>query len=56
MGRNKGRDGVTYKQHQGFCLEAHHFPDAVHHANFPSIILKPGGTYAQTTIYKFSAR
>ena len=55
-GSNTGRDGVVYKKHQGFCLEAHHFPDAVHHANFPSIILKPGAAYAQTTIYKFSAR
>lgn len=51
-----GKGGVVYKKHQGLCLEAHHFPDAVHHANFPSIILRPGDTYKQTTIYKFSAK
>jgi aldose 1-epimerase len=51
-----GRGGVLYKKHAGFCLEAQHFPDAVHHDNFPSIILKPGETYKQTTIYKFSAK
>lgn len=51
-----GRGGVTYKKHAGFCLEAQHFPDAVHHDNFPSIILKPGETYRQTTIYKFSTK
>lgn len=52
-GKLKGRDGVVYKKHGAFCLEAQHFPDAVHHENFPSIILKPGRTYRQTTIYKF---
>jgi len=54
-GKLKGKGGVVYKQHQAFCLEAQHFPDAVHHANFPSIILRPGATYTQTTIYRFSA-
>ena len=55
-GKQKGRGGVVYKKHWGFCLEAQHFPDALHHENFPSIILKPGETYKQTTIYKFSAK
>jgi aldose 1-epimerase len=55
-GKEKGRGGVVYKKHWGFCLEAQHFPDAVHHENFPSIILKPGETYKQTTIYKFAAK
>ncbi len=55
-GKLTGRGGVVYKKHAGFCLEAQHFPDSVHHENFPSIILKPGETYHQTTIYKFSAK
>lgn len=55
-GKLTGRGGVAYQKHAGFCLEAQHFPDAVHHDNFPSIILKPGQTYRQTTIYKFSAK
>lgn len=55
-GKLTGRGGVVYKKHAGFCLEAQHFPDSVHHDNFPSIILKPGETYRQTTIYKFSAK
>jgi aldose 1-epimerase len=54
-GTLKGKGGVVYRKHQGFCLEAQHFPDSVHHPNFPSIILRPGSTYTQTTIYKFSA-
>jgi aldose 1-epimerase len=55
-GKEKGHGGVTYRKHQGLCLEAQHFPDSVHHANFPSVILRPGETYRQTTVYKFSAK
>jgi aldose 1-epimerase len=55
-GKQTGRGGVVYKKHGGFCLEAQHFPDSVNHANFPSMILKPGQTYRQTTIYKFSVK
>jgi aldose 1-epimerase len=54
-GSLKGKDGVVYKKHQAFCLEAQHFPDSVNHANFPSTILRPGATYTQTTIYRFYA-
>jgi len=54
-GKQKGKGGATYPQHSGFCLEAQHYPDSVHHGGFPSVILKPGGIYRQTTIYKFSA-
>jgi aldose 1-epimerase len=54
-GSVKGKGGVVYKQHQALCLEAQHFPDAVNQPSFPSIILRPGETYKQTTIYKFSA-
>ena len=55
-GKVKGKGGVAYRKHAGFCLEAQHFPDAVHHKNFPSIILEPGKTYTQTTLYHFSAK
>jgi aldose 1-epimerase len=53
-GSLKGKGGVVYRKHQGFCLEAQHFPDSVNHPNFPSMILRPGQTYRQTTVYKFS--
>jgi len=51
-----GKGGVRYGQHAGFCLETQHFPDSVHHPNFPSTILKPGSVYRQETIYKFFAK
>ena len=55
-GSNKGKGGTVYKKNQAFCLETQHFPDSVHHTNFPTTILRPGQTYTQTTIYRFSAR
>lgn len=45
--------GGAYKKHYGFTLETQHFPDSVHHDNFPDVILRPGQTYTQTTIYSF---
>ena len=55
-GTLKGMGGVVYKQYQAFCLEAQHYPDSVNHPNFPSMILRPGKTYTQTTVYKFSVK
>ena len=51
-----GKRGVGYRQYAALCLEAQHFPDAVNQPGFPSIILRPGQTYRQTTVHKFSAR
>jgi aldose 1-epimerase len=49
-----GKQGVVYRRHMAFCLETQHFADAVNQPAFPSTILRPGQTYRQTTIYKFS--
>lgn len=51
-----GRGGAKYIKHAGFCLEAQHFPDSPNQPSFPSTILKPGDTYHQTTVYKFSTK
>ena len=45
-----GKDGKTYAHRSALCLETQHFPDAVHHDNFPSIILQPGETFDSTTV------
>ncbi len=52
-GKNRGKGGAVYRKHAGFCLEAQHFPDSVNQPAFPSVILRPGQTYRQTTIYAF---
>jgi aldose 1-epimerase len=36
------------------ALETQHFADAPNHPNFPSTVLRPGATFASTTIYRFS--
>lgn len=52
----QGKAGKVYQKRDGFCLEAQHFPDSPNKPQFPSVVLKPGAAYKQTTIYKFSAR
>ncbi len=53
-GSNVGKGGKAYKFRYGFCLEAEHYPDSPNQPKFPSTVLRPGETYKQTTIYKFS--
>ncbi len=48
-----GKNGCTYGNHQGFCLETQHFPDSPNKQSFPSCVLKAGETYQSTTIYSF---
>ena len=55
-GKEKGKGGAAYPQSGAFCLEAQFFPDSPNHKEFPSIALKPGEEYTQTTIYKLSAK
>ncbi|WP_212003356.1 aldose epimerase family protein [Chitinophaga sp. HK235] len=50
------RNGQKYVQHAGLCLEAQHFPDSPNQSDFPNVILKPGETYTQTTVYRFSTK
>jgi aldose 1-epimerase len=51
-----GIGGHHYGLHAAFCLETQHFPDSIHHPEFPSTVLQPGQVYTQTTIHKFSVR
>ncbi len=55
-GTLKSKDGKVYKKNHGFCLEAQHFPDSVNHPEFPTMTLKPGETYKQTTVYRFGTK
>ena len=49
-----GAEGTPYQKHAGFCLEAQHFPDSPNQPAFPDTILRPGETYTQTTVHRFS--
>lgn len=55
-GSETGKSGKTYGFRSGLCLEAQHYPDSPNQPQFPSVVLNPGQTYKQTTIYKFSTR
>jgi len=52
----KGKEGKIYGEHAAFCLETQHFPDSVHHSDFPSVILRPEEIYRSICIYRFGVR
>ena len=49
-----GKGGKVYQRRSAFCMEPQHYPDSPNKANFPSTELKPGQTYHNTIVYKFS--
>jgi aldose 1-epimerase len=55
-GSSKGKGGVAYNKHAGFCLETQHYPDSINQPKFPSVVLQPAKEYRTTTVYKFSAK
>lgn len=48
-----GKRGQVYPRHGGVCLETQGLPDAVHHANFPSVVLRPGELRRDWTRWRF---
>lgn len=55
-GSLKGKGGVMYGKHAGFCLETQHFPDAPNQPAFASTVLQPGETLHSVTSYRFGLR
>jgi aldose 1-epimerase len=49
-----GHGGVIYRQSAGLALEPQAFPDAPHHPDFPSTVLRPGETYHRHIRYRFT--
>jgi aldose 1-epimerase len=52
LGKRAGKAGAEYGRHHAICLETQRFPDSINHPNFPSVVVKAGETYRQTTIYR----
>jgi aldose 1-epimerase len=46
----------NHMDHTAVCLETQHFPDAIHHKNFPSIVVRPGTPLLETTVFTFLAQ
>ncbi|MBZ5497469.1 MAG: galactose mutarotase [Acidobacteriia bacterium] len=55
-GTLKGKGGWVYQFRNGFCMEPQHYPDSPNKPDFPSVVLKPGQTYKNTIIYRFSTK
>lgn len=48
-----GAGAKVFNKHSAFCLETEYYPDAPNHPEFPSAVLRPGETYAHTTVHRF---
>ena len=48
-----GLDGIAYGPRSGLCLETQAWPDAPNNPAYPSVVLRPGETYRQTTRHAF---
>ena len=55
-GTISGKEGSVYAYRSALCLEADHFPDSPNQPSFPSVVLRPGEKYTQTTTYRFSVK
>lgn len=53
-GRLVGPSGKAYRQGDAVAFEPEHFPDSIHHPEFPTTELKPGEVYDHMTVFRFS--
>lgn len=44
---------ANLKQHEAYCLETQHYPDAPNQPAFPTTLLQPGQKLDETTTYQF---
>lgn len=47
-------NGGSYPKFGGFCLETQRYPNSVNQPNFPTSVLRPGGTYGHYTQFSFT--
>ena len=43
-----------FGRYSGVALVTQHYPDSMHHPNFPTTLLYPGKIYSEKTVYRFS--
>ena len=51
-----GKDGIPYQPYCGVALETQHYPDSIHHPDFPSTVLRPQDVYDTFTAFCFDVR
>lgn len=52
--RNEGKSGTMYDIQHAVCLEAQQWPDSIHHADFPNVVLRPNEQLDEITEYRFT--
>ncbi len=52
----KGKGGAVYGPRCAYCLETQHYPDSPNQPEFPTVILRAGEKYDQTTRFVFSTQ
>lgn len=50
----RGKNGADYTYRHALCLETQHFPDSVHHKDWPTCVLKKGERFSSKTTYSFN--
>jgi len=50
---SENSDHYPFIQHNAVCLETQHFPDAINHPNFPTVLLSPNEVYRHTSRFSF---
>lgn len=53
-GSPANKAGRPYEDYEGVAIECQGLPDSINHPQFPSVELRPGETYSETIIFKFS--
>ena len=53
---NGDPSGNGYQQYGAFCLETQHYPDSPNRPEFPSTVLRPGETFEEVTVHRFSVQ
>ena len=48
------KDGAAYGQFGGVALETQHWPNTLHHSDWPSVIYGPERPFSQTAVFAFS--
>lgn len=54
MKQRTGKNGQIYGHRSAFCLETQHYPDCIHHPDWPGCILRAGEVFDSKTIYAFT--
>ena len=56
LGGYCGKTDKPIGYREALALETQKWPDGINRPNFPDTVLRPGQTYTQHSIYKFSTK